>query len=333
MDQAMEIAEYSYSPDFSENIENKRINNLEQQIKFLSNKITIAPAIRGMIGGGAAAYFLLKPKDTATKMMYLGIGGALGYYMLRNKHLPDDQVNAIKLQIQQLSNELNSLQRGQEIAGGGLISSESLLQNDYDVYPFDGKYLELIGEPTTPFACIIFGLPKSGKSIFSIQFADYLGSNFGRVLYIASEEGFSPTLQKKVKDFVKDSSNLDFAPFKTYEEIIANDLSPYSFVFIDSLNFAKITVEQLEMLKTDYPAISFITIMQSTKGGNFRGSQEFAHNCDVIVTIQNGIATQKGRFQAQSSCYVFDEPEEENVAEIPQTNNAPAYEYEAESSF
>lgn len=333
MDQAMEVADYSYSPDFSDNTETQRINDLHQQIKFLSNKITIAPAIRGLIGGSAAAYFLLKPKDTATKMIYLGLGGALGYYMLRNKHLPDDQVNAIKLQIQQLTDEVNRLERGQAMSGGGLISSDSLLQSDYDVYPFDGKYLELIGEPTTPFACIVFGLPKSGKSIFSIQFADYLGSNFGRVLYIASEEGFSPTLQKKVKDFVKDSSNLDFAPFKTYEEIIANDLSPYSFVFIDSLNFAKISVEQLEMLKTDYPAISFITIMQSTKGGNFRGSQEFAHNCDVIVTIQNGIATQKGRFQAQSSCYVFDEPEEPITIEAPATNNVPAYEYQAESSF
>ena len=316
--------DYSYSEDLGQ-IENPRIKEVQGQLQFLQNKISIAPAIKGMVGGGAAAYFLLKPQDQTTKMLYLALGGALGYYLLRNRHLSDKQIAEIQQQIGHLKRELDSLQRGEEMSGGGLVSSETLLKNEYDVYPFEGKYLELIGEPTTPFAAIVFGLPKSGKSIFSIQFADYLGSNFGRVLYIASEEGFSPTLQKKVKDFVKDTSNLDFAPFKTYGEIIENDLSRYSFVFIDSLNFAKITVKELEQLKADYPTVSFITILQSTKGGNFRGSQEYAHNCDVIITIENGIATQKGRFQAQSSCYVFDDAETVNEPVAAVGN----FEYEA----
>jgi len=321
-----DVAEFSYDEDLLAGVENPRINEIKRQIQFLQNKISIAPSIKGMIGGGAAAYFLLRPQTFATKMLYLALGGYAGYYFFKDKHLSDEETASIKNNIHQLAIELDSLQRGQEMTGGGLISSDTLLKNDYDVFPFSGKYLELIGEPTLPFSAIIFGLPKSGKSIFSIQFADYLATNFGRVLYIASEEGFSPTLQKKVKDFVKDTRNLDFAPFKSYEEIIANNLSQYRFIFIDSLNFAKITVEQLEQLKSEYPAICFIAILQSTKGGNFRGSQEYAHNCDVIITIENGIATQKGRFQAQSSCYVFDDAEGEVSTPTP----APAeFEYEA----
>ena len=289
--------------------EQAQINELENRILQLNNQITIAPAVKGIIGGSVAAYFLTRSQDQTTKLISLITGGYAGYMLFKNKHLPADKKNEIETQINVLKNQLARLTQSQAINGNSLINSETLLNNEYDVFNFSGKYLELIGEPTKPFHTIVFGLPKSGKSIFCIQFADYLGQNFGRVLYIAAEEKFSPTLQKKVQDFVADSSNLDFASFQTFDEIMENDLSGYRFVFIDSLNFAKITVDELEAIKQAYPNISLITILQSTKNGNFRGSQEYAHNCDVIITIENGIASQKGRFQAASSIMVFDEPE------------------------
>ena len=80
-------------------------------------------------------------------------------------------------------------------------------------------------------------------------------------------------------------------------------------MFIDSLDFAKITVDEMEELKADNPDISFMTIKQVTKDGKFRGSQEYAHNCDIIVEIIDGVAHQKGRYSPASEMSVFDKPE------------------------
>lgn len=323
----LENYEFDGSIEDSSNTEQDRISQIEQRLTVLKNQISIAPAIKGMIGGSVAAYFIAKSNDPTTKMLSMGLGGYLGYMLMKDKHLTSGQVQSIEAEISMLQYELQKLNQSAAINGSDLINSDTLLNNKYDTFNFQGKYCELIGNPTIPFHAIVFGLPKSGKSIFCIQFADYLAMNFGKVLYVAAEEKFSPTLQKKVQDFVNDTSNLDFASFQTYQEIMANDLSLYRFIFIDSLNFAKITVDELESIKEAYPHISLITILQSTKSGNFRGSQEYAHNCDVIITIENGIATQKGRFQAQSSIYVFDEPEN-----IPQPESIQDFSFEPEMS-
>jgi hypothetical protein len=76
------------------------------------------------------------------------------------------------------------------------------------------------------------------------------------------------------------------------------------------LDFAKITVDEMEQLKIDNPGISFVTIKQVTKDNKFRGSQEYAHNCDIIIEIIDGIAYQKGRYNPQAEMEVFTKDEE-----------------------
>ena len=65
------------------------------------------------------------------------------------------------------------------------MSAEELENMDYDKYVFgNDKYGQFIGNPAVGFHAIVFGLPKGGKSIWSMQFADYLANHFGKVLYI-----------------------------------------------------------------------------------------------------------------------------------------------------
>ena len=79
----------------------------------------------------------------------------------------------------------------------------------------------------------------------------------------------------------------------------------YDFVFVDSINVFKIEPYQFENFRKQYPDTAFINIMQSTKGGNFRGSQEWTHNCDIIITLEEvGHAVQNGRF-GQGEYWVF----------------------------
>ncbi|MEI7670373.1 MAG: hypothetical protein WCJ33_09860, partial [Pseudomonadota bacterium] len=60
-----------------------------------------------------------------------------------------------------------------------------------------------------------------------------------------------------------------------------------------------------------------ITIQQATKNGNFRGSQEFAHNCDIVIRVEAGMASQQGRFSEPTEMAIFDAPENSSQKETP----------------
>ena len=91
------------------------------------------------------------------------------------------------------------------------------------------------------------------------------------------------------------------------------------------MNFIKITPEEIEDLKASNKNTAFITIQQATKNGNFRGSQEFAHNCDMVIRVEAGQASHQGRFQEPTEMAVFDKPEGDS------TNNKKAPEMGADS--
>jgi hypothetical protein len=272
---------------------------------------TIAGAIVGRYYGGGGVPML--------------VGAAVGYLLGRNAQMPQDVKRRIMTGILE---DAARRQSGEEPMSGygeggagsdGILNSSDLLNYQYDLHPFEGKWADFVGQPSINFHAMIYGRPKQGKSILAVQWAKYLSENFGRVLYVASEEGFSVTLQKKVAEFAMNNNNLDFANFRDFEQIKnAVNMGEYRFVFIDSVNFIKITPEDVEDIKSENPNTAFITIQQATKNGNFRGSQEFAHNCDIVIRVEAGIATQQGRFQEPTEMAVFDKPEGDK-SESPQS--------------
>ncbi len=186
------------------------------------------------------------------------------------------------------------------------FTGDELIEKKFDSLEFEGKFLELIGKPSKLFSAIIWGLPKGGKSNFSIRFADYLQEYFGDVVYIAAEEGESVTLQEKIKAIggskVTFAENKDRQSIREYLQSKSCD-----FVFIDSINNAGIDNEFLELIKQENPTKSFISIVQATKGGNFKGDQALTHNCDFIIKVVAGIAYHSGRFNTTTEIGIFDE--------------------------
>lgn len=238
------------------------------------------------------------------------IGGLIGYFIgSHTKHDPAARAAAIRsvLNSARAQNRPDAGISGNDI---GIMSAYDLMNYSYQKYAFDGKWGDLVGQPSINFHAMIYGRPKQGKSILAFQWAKYLSENFGRVLYVASEEGFSVTLQKKVVDFATDNNNLDFANFRDFQQIrSAVSVGNYRFVFIDSVNYIRIAPEDVEVIKEENPETAFITIQQATKDGKFRGSQQFAHNCDIIIQVEAGVAYHQGRFQEGTEMPVFDSPE------------------------
>lgn len=290
----------------------QQIDQLQTEINRLENTLKYPMGFKNAIAGGILGYLLTKKISTDNNVAILGslASSYAAFNFSKGKDLTTEQKHAVNEQIQIRKQQLRNL--GVEIKAEetGILSAEELENMDYDKYVFgDDKYGQFIGNPAVGFHAIVFGLPKGGKSIWSMQFADYLANHFGKVLYIASEEGFKGTIKDKITEWTNNRKDLKFANFTGYDQIKDN-ISGYNFVFIDSLDFAKITVEEMEELKKLNPKTSFVTVKQVTKDGKFRGSQEYAHNCDIIVSIENGIANQKGRYNPEAQMEVFTKDEE-----------------------
>lgn len=182
-----------------------------------------------------------------------------------------------------------------------IMNSLDFVQMQFQTLGFRGKWRDFIGDPSGNFTAMVYGKPKFGKSFLCIDFAGYLARNHGKALYVAKEETLDLTLQEKLKDKNVAHQNLIVA-----SELPA-DLAPYDFIFLDSVNKMGYSPDDLERLRSLNPSKSFIFIFQTTKDGNFRGSQSFQHDVDIVIEVpEPGIATQMGRFNQGGTMRIFD---------------------------
>jgi deoxyadenosine/deoxycytidine kinase len=178
---------------------------------------------------------------------------------------------------------------------GMIVSSGELLAMDFQTIGLQGRYKELIGDPSVGFTAMVYGLPKSGKSTMCLDFANYLAAHHGKVLYCAIEEGFGYTLKEKIERLKAHHSNLYIT------DRVPENLNDFHFVFIDSVSKAGMDVNDIDSLRKMHPEVSFIFIYHTTKEGKFKGVNEHAHEVDVIVQVEKGKATSTGRFNAGGS--------------------------------
>lgn len=192
-------------------------------------------------------------------------------------------------------NQLNGIEEKPAI-----MNSMDFANMQFDTIGLNGKWFDLIGDPSSNFTAMVFGKPKMGKSYLCIDFAGYLARNHGKVLYVAKEEGLDLTLQQKLKD--KDVAH----PNLYVSSILPDNLSAYDFIFLDSVNKLGLKPEDLNRLKQSYPTKSFIFIFQSTKEGHFRGANSFQHDVDVVIEVpEKGKAVQFGRFNQGGEIEIF----------------------------
>ena len=184
---------------------------------------------------------------------------------------------------------------GHEEDNGMIVSSGELLAMDFQTIGLQGRYKELIGDPSVGFTAMVYGLPKSGKSTMCLDFANYLAAHHGKVLYCAIEEGFGYTLKEKIERLKAHHSNLYIT------DRVPENLNDFHFVFIDSVSKAGMDVNDIDALRKMHPEVSFIFIYHTTKEGKFKGVNEHAHEVDVIVQVEKGKATSTGRFNAGGS--------------------------------
>ena len=181
-----------------------------------------------------------------------------------------------------------------------------LKEMDYDALNFKGEWAELLGVPSVNFKLAVYGNPGQGKSNFCLQLAHYLSKDFGRVLFVCSEEGYSKTLKDKIILNGLGGTELYFSEIHSYEELkekIKPDI--FHFIILDSINNMGIDIKRLNALNEHYKNSATVSIAQATKKGELRGSQEIEHLVDITIKVDTRKATAtKNRFCALG--YVFD---------------------------
>lgn len=136
---------------------------------------------------------------------------------------------------------------------------------------------------------MVYGPAGGGKSTFSLLLAKYLSKDLGwRVLYVASEERYNRSLKDKLERLRANNSNLRIA------DDLPSSVGDYDCVFLDSVNDLKLSPEEL-MNVTE--GIASVSIFQCTKDGKYMGGQEFAHDADTVVRVDDMKAvSEKNRF-------------------------------------
>lgn len=180
-----------------------------------------------------------------------------------------------------------------------IICSNDLKKMEFKSLNFQDKWQELFGNPAVSFHLVVHGRPGQGKSTFCLQFAHYLATNFGKVLYVSGEEGFSKTMKDKFENNNAFSKNLYLADIHSSEDLVETiKADTFHFIFIDSLNNMGIDINSMKEIRDLYGNSALITISQSTKQGHLRGSLEIEHEADVSMKVEDGLAfATKNRFK------------------------------------
>ncbi|MFZ6011740.1 MAG: hypothetical protein ACOYXT_15460 [Bacteroidota bacterium] len=184
----------------------------------------------------------------------------------------------------------------------GVITAEEMANRKLDLLNFFSFWFTLFGNPAKNFTLMLHGEPHNGKTIFLLKFAQYLAENFGNVLYVSSEEFASPTMTKKVNEFLTPlPGRLHFA-----ENLQDPDLSQYQFVILDSINDLGLKINEYKEIRKANPDTAFIFILQHTKAGDFRGGKDWEHMAEIAGEVYKGVVTiTKNRYAPKGSLDFF----------------------------
>ena len=181
-------------------------------------------------------------------------------------------------------------------------TGNKLMEMQFDSLTMDEGWEDLIQDPAKNMKIAIWGKPKNGKTSGALQLANYL-TKFGSVIYNFVDQGFNKSTQTLWID-----SGLAEKPNATPSDITSSkDLEKelktgnYTFCFIDMISdwirTEKMKPEEFkERFMRQFPNVSFILIFEVTKGGDFKGDQGWTHLVDAIMTVEDFLIENRGRY-------------------------------------
>jgi hypothetical protein len=248
-----------------------KLNEIKREINGLDDEINNALISKQYFL--TASYALPKFIEKTRKETYLE---TVPYTDFEELKVPVPVIQPIKLEREEKNK-----------SGVHVMSLQDFQKVEFNNLEMSNEYKNLFGNPPENFCMLVYGESGNGKSTWSINFAEYLANNHGKVLFNSSEEGLGETLKRKLID--KSSRYLDLSQCKNFENLKATlpKKGKYRFLFIDSVNDMNLTVKDLKELRTMDDKRAIIYIMQATKGGEYKGDSGFRHEADYVIKLDN----------------------------------------------
>lgn len=168
------------------------------------------------------------------------------------------------------------------------ISVSQLEAMTFNELPFDGEWLELVGEPEISGAWLIWGESGNGKTRFALQLAKYL-AQFARVAYNSMEEGASKSMKKAFREVGMSEVKrrvilLDNEPVDLLKERLRRRRSP-DVVIIDSVQYSGMNYRDYVALRSEFGNKLFILISHA-EGKSPAGRTAKSIRYDAFVKIR-----------------------------------------------
>ena len=278
-------------------ITNRLITQVEQKLNEYG-----LPIPYYTIGGVALSQFianLFGVKETKTKITMAkwmgGIGAIMDYSFSGKPNAPQNGVTlSSNVRRRNIESSNDAARRAKE---GNFMSAKDYRKISIPTIAMSSNYDYLFGMPSRDFYMVVHGLPGNGKTSFAVKFAQYFHKHHGKVLYLASEQsGIDLSLQDILKE-----NNATFQihtnPRQLTDEHLLAAFKNYDLIILDSATDLGFYPNDVKKLQTQ-SGKALISILQSTKDGGFKGSQEWLHDVDISLKIENFEAVlQKTRFK------------------------------------
>lgn len=175
----------------------------------------------------------------------------------------------------------------------GIVDASALAGMHFRTFELTDRYKREFHKLNSDTQAMIWGSPGHGKTVWALQFAQYLAEKLNlKTLYIADEEFGRSTFSEKIRDFKIGNPNLHFA--KRLDESV---IDQYDAVFFDSINSIGMSIKDYQKFVDRHPGKLYVLIVQSTKDGDFRGGNDWEHEVDVAGEIRNRqLILHKNRF-------------------------------------
>lgn len=168
------------------------------------------------------------------------------------------------------------------------VSVAEIYTKKFNVLPFEGEWLDAIGEPELTGTWIVWGNSGNGKTRFVLQLCKYLASLGKKVIYDSLEEGASLSMRNAFIDVGMEEVKrrillLDAEPIDQLIERLKKRKSA-DVVAIDSVQYTGMNYKDYKALRAMFPKKLFILISHAD-GKNPEGRVAKAIRFDAFVKI------------------------------------------------
>lgn len=195
-----------------------------------------------------------------------------------------------------------------------VLGLKQLLQKRYTyLNDLPEKISYSFGQLVDNFQMIVWGMSANGKSNFMMQFIRAL-MPYGKVLYVALEEGFEATTQFNVLrnlSLEEHTGKIEFADHEmNYEELVkklAKKKSP-KFIIIDSVQYFNITYLEYKALKERFKRKTFIFISHAAgKIPDGKTADKIRYDAGIKVRIEGFVAFVASRYGGNNPYVIWEE--------------------------